>query len=41
MAYIISRADKKSQVMKCLGFFQLILRPTRTNNQLHKNPNIA
>ena len=34
-------ADGKSQIRQCLGFVQLIHRPTRTKNQLYKNPNIA
>ena len=37
----IYRADRKPQGSQCLGLFQLIYRPTRTNNQLYKNPNIS
>ena len=35
------RADVKSQVRQCLGFFQLIHRPTGTKNHLYKSQNIA
>ena len=38
---ILHIADGKSQVRQCLGFVQLIHRPTRTENRLYKNPNIA
>ena len=40
---LIISADRKSHVRQCLGFFQLIHRPTRTKNQLqlYKNPNIT
>ena len=37
----IIRADGKSQVRQCLGFCSADSWPTRTKNQLHKNPNIA
>ena len=38
---LMTRGGRKSQVRQCLGFVQLIHRPTRTKIQLYKNSIIA
>ena len=38
---LMSRADRKSQVRKCLDFVQLIFGPCWPMNQPNKYPNIA
>ena len=40
-ASVMPKGSEKSQVRQCLFFTQLICRPTRTKNQLYKNPNIV